>query len=240
MTVRQILQLSSWVIVTIGLYVGGSAATKDVFQSPSIAGYVADSSGAHRFSGVSIMVLRESGGVAARATSASDGLYQFDELPDGAYRIDFETPGFDITRRNNVHVREGATASVHVALYPSSVCECIDHSSGWRLQERTGRVVDDSDRPLPHARLDLVTPRRTEVAYADDDGRFQVRLPMEGSWPLTAFETGFGTLTLQASGATAGPIVFKLKSAVAPKARDIEQLSRGCRCLSDLFSHTGR
>jgi carboxypeptidase family protein len=186
------------------------------------------------------MVLRESGGVAARTTSASDGLYQFDALPDGGYRVDFETLSYDITRRNHVRVRRGETANVHVALYPSGVCECIAYVPPGRVQERAGQVLNESDQPLPHASLSIATPVRTEVAYADDEGRFQVRLPVEGTWPLTAVETGFGSLTLQVSGTGEGPIVFKLKRAGAPKVADVEQLSRGCRCAGDFFTHPGR
>jgi hypothetical protein len=87
------------------------AASPREAQSPSIAGQVTDASG-QRVPGVSVIALRDSGGVAARATTGSDGMYNIDALPGGGYRVDFDLASFDITRRNHVRVRAGATANV--------------------------------------------------------------------------------------------------------------------------------
>lgn len=58
-----------------------SAAAPRESQSPSIAGQVMDASG-RRVPGVSVIALHDSGGVAARATTGSDGMYKIDALPD--------------------------------------------------------------------------------------------------------------------------------------------------------------
>ena len=217
---------------------GAESAALPVSQTPSIAGRVADSLG-HGIPGVSVIALHEAGGVAGRATTGSGGMYSINALPDGGYRVDFDLAGFDITRRNHVRVRAGETTNVDAILNISRLCECISQRpSSSPLQERAGYVVDESDRPLAHAWLSLGA-LGSQVGYADGEGRFQVLLPAEGTWPLTAFDTGFGTMTRQVSGTGSGPIVFKLKRAGAPTVPDTERLSRGC-CSGDLFTHPPR
>jgi hypothetical protein len=106
------------------------------------------------------------------------------------------------------------------------------------VQERAGRVVDESERPLPHARLDLARPAYHETAYADRDGRFRVRLPVSSTWPLTASDTGFASTTLHLSGN--GPsIVFRLKPTGDSSTAETERLGGGC-CPHDLFTYPER
>jgi hypothetical protein len=160
-------------------------------------------------------------------------------LAPGTYRVDFEVDQSDITRINRVLVRAGYSSTVNATLYPSGVCECIDHTPPIRLQERAGRVVGEADQPLPHARLELVTPARRETAYADSEGRFKVRLAVDGTWPLVASDTGFNGTTLHVSG-MGEPIVVKLKRAKESKTARTERFSRDCRCGGDFFTHAGR
>ena len=102
-------------------------------------------------------------------------------------------------------------------------------------------MIDEFDRPLAHARLAVVSPMRTEVAYADGDGRFEVRLPVNGTWPLTVSDTGFEAITLRVSGSAGGePIRFKLKRDATAAVPDPDRMSRGCRCGGDVFTHEGR
>jgi hypothetical protein len=75
------------------------------------------------------------------------------------------------------------------------------------------------------------------VAYAHGDGRFRVHVPLIENWPLTASDSGFGTITQQVSGNAAEPLVFTLPRAGTAGLPDIERLSRGCRCPGDLFTH---
>lgn len=218
-----------------------SVAQSDVgaAQSPSIAGKVIDSTG-EPLPGVSITA--GDGGIARQSTSASDGVYRFDALPDRTYRIDFELPGFDLFRRNNVRVLRGTTAKVDAALSAGRLCECV--SGEWsELRERDGQVVDESGRPLPNARLEVVyrSSREVgrEVALSDREGRFRIRLPASGTWPLTASDNGFSGVTQQVSGTTASPIIFALPSGVTRTLPDSEPFYRGC-CAGELFVHPGR
>lgn len=209
-------------------------------QTSSIIGSVTDRGGAYWLAGVSVTARLASGGQPMRATSGSDGIYRFDGLITGTYRLDFEVQGFDITRLNRVRVVAGAPARADAQMYPSSICECVERVQPVPLKERTGRVVDDSDRPLPHARLTIGSPVRVETAYADGEGGFRVRVPVDGTWPLTASDTEFGASTLQVSASVALPIVFRLKSVSVASVPASEYFNRGCRCPGDLFTHPER
>ena len=226
---------------TIGLRTGNPAAALDVSvdQTASIGGHVADPTG-QPLPGVSVMTIAETGGISSRATSGRDGAYHFDTLPDGTYRVDFELLGFDLIRRNSVRVRHDATAAADATLRVSTVCECIDIVPLTALRQRTGQVVDESGWPLAHARLEVVSPMRREVRYADGEGRFAVRVPVNETWPLTASDTGFAAATQSVSGIVAGGILFRLARAGTTGPPDTERFPRGCRCPGDLFTHLGR
>jgi hypothetical protein len=209
-------------------------------QSPAIVGRVVNSLGMP-ISGATVTTMLETGGIAARATSGPDGTYELAApLQDGTHRVDFELLGFDLVRRNHVVVRHDAPARVDAALSASSACECLTLVPRSPLRERDGRVVDESGRPLAHARLTIVSPVRRETAYANGDGRFRVRLPLDQRWPLTVSDSGFAAVTQQLSGAAAEPIVFKLAPVTTTGLPGTERFARGCRCPDDLFTHEGR
>ena len=208
-------------------------------QSTSIAGRVSDGSGQY-LPGVSVTAIPETGGVASRAISDQHGAYQFGILPDGTYRVDFELLGFDFARVNHVRVRHDTAAKADATLSVSPICECIEVRSPTPLRERSGQVVDESGRPLPHARLEVSTPLRRDVAYADSEGRFQVRLPITDRWPLAVSDGGFGAEARQVSGTGSVLLIFRLAPTSTAGLPDLQRLARGCRCPDDLFTHAGR
>jgi hypothetical protein len=224
----------------LGLAIGAAIATisdTGITQSPSISGRVLDAAG-YPVPGVFVTTSAETA-TPRRVTTERDGTYQFATLPDGRYRIDFELLGFDRMRRNHVRVRAGGTATVEdVTLYVSSLCECVNVQSATTLGERPGLVTDESGQPLGNARLQIVSPARTGVAYTDGEGRFRVRAPVNESWPLTASASGFIAVTQQVSGGFEEPVVFKLRRSGTPLP-DIERFYRVC-CPSDLFTSDGR
>ena len=203
-------------------------------QPASMAGTVRDAAGMP-LPGVAVTTIPASGGITTRATTESDGAYQLEALPDGTYRVDFAVAGFDLIRRNHVRVRQDATATVDATVPISTICECVEIVPPTPLRQRAGQVTDESSRPLPHARLELIIPARREVAYADHEGRFEVRVPAKGTWPLTASDSGFGALTVQVSGTQSAPIVLRLRHVGATGVPDNERFTRGCRCPGDLF-----
>jgi hypothetical protein len=107
-----------------------------------------------------------------------------------------------------------------------------------KFLERMGQVVDESGGPLPHARLELTSPVGPEVAYADLEGRFVVRLSPTETWPMTAQDSGFGAVTQDVSGIP-GPVVFRLPITDTGTLPDVEQFPSECQCL-DLFTPVGR
>ena len=218
-----------------------AAATVAVAQSLSIAGRVLDAAGG-ALPGVTAVAIPQTGGDVRTIVSGANGTYMFENLPDGIYRIDFDLPGFDTTRRNLVPVRAGKTTQVDVTLHVTSICECIDNWGRLGLSKRDltaylGQVVDTSGRPLPHAQLEIVGPAGPETVYASREGRFQVRLSPADTWPLTARDSGFDAVTMKVSIGTAVPLLFVLPNADTRGLPAVERLVRPC--CRDLFSNLG-
>lgn len=207
-------------------------------QSGSIAGRIADIAD-QGLPGVSVIAIPATGGLATRVESGVNGIYRFDALATGTYRVDFDVLGFDLARRNNVAVSADRPAIADATLHLSGICECVTLVPKHPLRERAGQVLSESGHPLPHARLQIGSPW-PEVRYADAQGRFVVRLPISGRAPLTASSSGFRPVTEPVSGTASAPIVFRLVPDRTAKLADSEQLTRGCRCPGDLFTHPGR
>jgi hypothetical protein len=222
MTARHLVHL----VLGVGICVAAGAAAP---AGGAIGGHVRDARG-QPLPGVAITVLPERGGAARQSITDSDGAYHLEGLPDATYRIDFLLLGFDLTREHQVSVRTGARVDVDATLAVSPICECVTSGLPTSALPLTGQVVDAAHRPLPHARLDVVSPARRETAYTDSEGRFRVRVPLEGAWPLTASEARFASITTKISTASAEPIVLKLSyrgTAGLPKR---ERISLGCLC----------
>lgn len=207
-------------------------------QTGSIAGRVSDSIG-QAVPGAWVTILPQAGGTATRMQTGADGAYRISRLAEGTYRVDFDLLGFDLTRRNHVRVTADSIARADVSLHISAICECVTRVREHDLRERSGQVLDEQGRPLPHARLEI-GGRYSEVAYADAQGRFSVRLPAKEEWPLTASDSGFARNRQKVSGSGAAAIVLRLAFASATALPDSERFARGCRCPGDLFTHGGR
>ena len=178
------------------------------------------------------------GGPRGHAVSRPDGTYRVDELANGDYFVDFELLGFDVTRHNHVRVTAQTTAHVDAVLYITGVCDCVHVTPERPVQERLGQVLTISGEVLPHARLQFVRPW-PELAFADSDGRFAVRVPVDGPVPLIVSESGFQSLIQQVSGTVTTPIVVRLASGSGAGVPDAERLPRPC-CPGGLFMFPGR
>ena len=178
----------------------------------------------------------EAGGALMRATTGTDGGFRFDHLTDGIYRVDFEVRGFQLLRLNHVRVAGNTTANLEGTLRVRGMCECIQITPPTPVVERAGRVLDQAGRPLPHARVTIATPRLSEVAHADDEGRFRVRVPTGEKWSLTASDSGFNAVTLQVSDAVESPFVLALQFVGTAAVPAVEPLNRKCSCPDDLFT----
>ena len=202
-------------------------------QSASITGVVRDGSD-RVLPGAIVTAIPESGGFSKYTTSGSDGAYRFEGMPDGTYRVDFELRGFDLIRRNHVRVRGDSVVRADAVLPVRAICECtaVEPASPWA--QRAGQVIDKTGRPLPHARIELVG---REVAYADSEGRFLIRLSVNETWPIKAADTGFREVTEQVSGADAASVVLILEYVSTDGAPDHERFG-GCECHGYLLPYT--
>lgn len=191
--------------------------------------------------GVSITATLHTGGDPNKATTGSDGTYEFTALPDGDYRVDFDLTNFNVVRRNGVRVRRGAATRVDVTMHIKAMCECVELGPrGIGLQERAGRVVSDTGRPLPYALLEVRSQAMRESAYTDREGRFRLMVPSNESWELTASTAGFQAVSRNVHSADAAPVVFRLPAISSAGLPDLQEFKRGCHCPSDLFRHPGR
>jgi hypothetical protein len=186
------------------------------------------------------MASLERGGIVRETTTESNGVYQFDKLPVGVYRLDFDLTNFDIVRRNRVSVGGGTTERIDVAMKISSMCECVEVNPRRDLRERVGTVVTGANDALPHAQLEIATSTTKERAYADREGRFRVLVPTGQRWRLTVSDSGFGSVTQSISGNESTSLIIRLPAAGSASMPATEEFRRGCRCPGDLFRHRGR
>jgi len=194
-------------------------------QSASITGVVRDPIG-QLIPGVTVTTIPQSGGLIRRTTSGRDGSYRFDALPDGTYRVDFELLGFELFRRNHVHVPRDSEAMADAVLQVRALCECITVEPPSPWAQRPGQVIDKAGHPLPHARVELVG---RQVMSTDSEGRFFIRVPVNEAWPLAATDTGFRRITQQISGADGASVVLSLEYVGTTGVPDVERFG-GCEC----------
>lgn len=219
----------SWRYLEVSAGGARTGAAISVQDPVIIEGEVKDRAG-QLLPGVSVTPLPEGGGRATHATTDREGTYHLDGLPEGTYRIDFELPGFTGIRRNHVIVGRDASTRVDAVLSVRPLCECL--SSGVPTVPRgvPGQVVDEAGRPLPHARLEIAGPKLKETAYADREGRFLLRPPVEGTWPIVASDSGFAPVRQQISNATTSPLVLQLRFVGAQGLPAIEGFNDECPC----------
>jgi hypothetical protein len=178
-------------------------------------------------------------GPVRHATTDREGTYRLEELADDTYRVVFQLRGFDRTRVSHVRPRPDTDADVDATLSVSRLCECLTTGLATTPRPLAGQVVDEANRPLPYVRVELVSPMRRETAYTDIDGRFLVRAPLEGAWPITASDSGFASATQQISNVTAGPIVLRLRFLGTQGPPRSERFELGCLC-PEYFTHGER
>ena len=229
MTSRLRLSGTLFVLLSLGIWVGGFDPTTPIVAqaSGSIEGRVTGPGG-EPIPGVSVTTIPQRGGQAQQTTTDGNGAYRLEALPENTYRVDFELRGFDGVRHNNVSMRSKTGATVDAVLHIRPICECTRVWSPARPID--GQVVDDDGHPLPHARLEVVSPYGRETALADRDGRFLLNVPVKGELPLIVADSGFATVTRQISKASAVPIVISLRYMGTQGLPDTERGNQGCDC----------
>jgi len=193
---------------------------------------------------VTVTARLETGGLLHEVATGSDGAYEFHDLSDGTYRVDFDLVNFNVVRRNGVRVHRDVPARADATMHISAMCECIKSGPiAADLRERVGTVVTEGGHALPHALLEVRGSAGLESAYADSKGRFRLLIPASEFWSLTASDSGFQAATQKLSGASTTPLLFRLLTAAAgtlPEVQEMKELKRACRCAGDIFRHPGR
>jgi hypothetical protein len=199
----------------------------------SVFGRVRDSAN-QPMPAVSVTAIPERGGGVITAITDREGGYRLEKMADAVYRLDFELAGFTTIRRNHVRVRQDeAMVDVDAVLSVAPVCECVKEVDLPTLpRPLNGQVVDEESRPLPRARVQIATQFHRRTTYTDREGRFLVSAPVEGTWSITASDSGFAATTRKISKATAGPIVLTLRFAGTGNVPNLERLTPDC-CPSD-------
>ena len=113
------------VLMLVGVVLSAAAAAEAQVQTGSIAGSVADASGAI-LPGVVVSLTGERliGGVQTQTTDAN-GNYRFDRLPPGTYRVKFDLPGFRTVEHQDVRLSAAFVATVNAKLEVGTVTEAV-------------------------------------------------------------------------------------------------------------------
>ena len=90
-----------------------------------LAGRVTDPSGAE-VAGASVKVYESGGTLAAEVTTDSSGRYGIDSLPEGTYRVDFESPGFRMSRVNGLAISVARPMEQNIVMQVGSVAEAVE------------------------------------------------------------------------------------------------------------------
>src|SRR5439155_14059781 len=98
---------------------GGGAST-----TGSINGKVTDASQAV-LPGVTVTVASPSMMGVQSTVTDTGGNYRFPALPPGTYTVQFELPGFNTLKRENIQIAMGFTAAVNVELAVASLQETV-------------------------------------------------------------------------------------------------------------------
>lgn len=140
------------VAIFLGLFVVVPAAsfpTRAQSAKSSLAGRVLDQNQA-TITGVQVTLSVTDPKKERTCVTQADGLFRFDDLNPGAYRLSAVARGFSIFDKVIV-LRSGETGSVDLTLQPSSVAETVVVSSSYLLGnaeivERTPGAVDIVDK----------------------------------------------------------------------------------------------
>jgi hypothetical protein len=92
--------------------------------------------------------------------------------------------------------------------------------------QRSGLVTSKTGHPLPHARIEVVG---REALFADGEGRFLVRIPVNETLSLTVTDTGFQPVTQQVSGVDVSSVVVGLDYMGTTGVPDVQRFG-GCEC----------
>ena len=181
------------------------AALLILFAAPAAAqtlhGRVTDAATGAPVAGARLTLLDASGGTAATAQSAADGAFRLQARAPGEYRVSAQRLGYRPTLTREVELAAGAAVEVELRMAAAPLVLDTAVARGAHGRGVHGRVVDDeTGRPVPDARVTLLTVRGHVAARArtDERGAFSVRPPSPGGYSLQADAEGYRPSTTAA------------------------------------------
>ncbi len=137
------------------------------------------------------LVTVEGAGKKLQATSDKNGLFSFDDLPDGEYHVKVDAPSIYDDRGLDWTVTLGSTPKGYVAQYEKA--SYVDFSLSWNNGIR-GKILDAEGKPIQRAivRLlaaehasDKLTPNYQHISdYLGDDGKYVIGSRSPGRYVL--------------------------------------------------------
>src|SRR4051794_36974434 len=98
------------------------------FESASVLGYAKDTSGAAIPNGA-VTLTNTATGIAQKATTDTEGRYEFSSIPIGTYTVVAEAQGFEKSQTPPFKLTTGARQRVDFSMKPGSVSETVTVSS---------------------------------------------------------------------------------------------------------------
>jgi len=158
-----------------------------------IAGRVVDSAGG-TMTGVQVRVLDNNSAEVNRTTSDDRGEYGISGLPDGTYRLEFESQGFSKLVVNNAEVRNGLGGEQDATLHPGEMSQTVTVTAAAPTVEITNSSLAGNAKNLGSGR-GLGSARGSGTgggAFGGIPGQGLVDAPLNGrNWSnLTALQPG--------------------------------------------------
>jgi len=138
-----------------------SPLTMAQFDSAAVLGTVRDSSGAV-LAGVAVELLNEATGISAKAKSAANGEFIFNNVKIGRYSVTGEATGFSKALAKGIEVNVNARQRVDLVLQVGAVAESVEVTGSASLLQ-----TDSSDRGQVVNRTAIVELPLNGRAYSD-------------------------------------------------------------------------
>jgi Carboxypeptidase regulatory-like domain len=196
--------------------VAPTAPTAPAGPSGQLRGTV--SYGRHQPAIGAVVVMRPEGAASPvrAATTGTNGVFAFDGLPDGTYRVDVRRDGYAPVVKSGIRVKAPFRAVEEVLLargaVPPEVVKIAEGAAALAGTIRTGGGGPVAEAHVRLTRVDGAADSRNTVA--DGAGAFSVRDLAAGRWRLDV--QGAGLIPLRADLELAGEVAIEAQLSAQP------------------------
>src|SRR5215469_961020 len=106
-------RIAPWVLAVLSLWVGIAVMAQS--SRGTLTGTVMDANGAF-IAGVAVNLTETNTGSGYSTKSTAEGLFTFNELPPGSYKLSVIAPGFESYTQSGISVNVGSTSTVTAVL----------------------------------------------------------------------------------------------------------------------------